>query len=432
MSLGELCNYWVEIEGVHGREILDSRGNPTVEVEVFLTDGSCGRAAVPSGASTGRREALELRDGDERFGGKGVRRAVENVNEVIALQVIGLPALDQERLDRKLIDLDGTENKSNLGANATLGVSLAAARAAAASLGVPLFKYLAGARPVGLPMPQLNVLNGGVHADNNLEIQEFMIVPLGATTFGEAMRMATEVFQTLKKILKERKLSASVGDEGGFAPSLESNKAALELIVEAIERSGWDPEKDLFLAIDAAASSFFAKGRYEFEGRKLTSSEMVEIYEGWVREFPIVSLEDGLAEEDWSGWRELTARLGKKIQIVGDDIFVTNPKLLRKGIEEGVANSILIKPNQIGTLTETLETMELAWRAGYTCVVSHRSGETEDTFIADLAVGTACGQLKSGSCSRSERIAKYNRHLRLEDEFHLPLKSTLWARSASA
>lgn len=430
--MGELCNYWVEIDGVHGREILDSRGNPTVEVEVFLTDGSWGRAAVPSGASTGRREALELRDGDERFGGKGVRRAVENVNEVIALQVIGLPALDQERLDRKLIDLDGTENKSNLGANATLGVSLAAARAAAASLGVPLFKYLAGARPVGLPMPQLNVLNGGVHADNNLEIQEFMIVPLGAATFGEAMRMAAEVFQTLKKILKERKLSASVGDEGGFAPSLESNKAALELIVEAIERSGWDPEKDLFLAIDAAASSFFAKGRYEFEGRKLTSSEMVEIYEGWVREFPIVSLEDGLAEEDWSGWRELTARLGKKIQIVGDDIFVTNPKLLRKGIEEGVANSILIKPNQIGTLTETLETMELAWRAGYTCVVSHRSGETEDTFIADLAVGTACGQLKSGSCSRSERIAKYNRLLRLEDEFQLPLKSTLWARSASA
>jgi enolase len=428
--LGELSNYWVEIDEVHGREILDSRGNPTIEVEVFLTDGSSGCAAIPSGASTGKHEALELRDGDERFGGKGVLRAVENVNEVIGPQVIGLPALDQERLDRKLIDLDGTENKSNLGANAILGVSLATARAAAASLGIPLFKYLAGSRPVGLPMPQLNVLNGGVHADNNLDIQEFMIVPLGAATFSEAMRMSAEVFQTLKQLLRERGFSTGVGDEGGFAPNLESNAAALKLLVEAIERSGWEPGRDLFLAVDAAASSFFAKGRYEFEGQRLRSRELIEIYEGWAEDFPIVSLEDGLAEEDWEGWAELTSRLGKRLQIVGDDIFVTNPKLLRKGIARGVANAILIKPNQIGTLTETLETMELAWRAGYACVVSHRSGETEDTFIADLAVGTACGQLKSGSCSRSERVAKYNRLLRLEEEFQLPLRSLLWARSA--
>ncbi|MCR4404371.1 MAG: phosphopyruvate hydratase [Candidatus Acetothermia bacterium] len=428
--MGELSNYWVEIDEVHGREILDSRGNPTIEVEVFLTDGSSGCAAIPSGASTGKHEALELRDGDERFGGKGVLRAVENVNEVIGPQVIGLPALDQERLDRKLIDLDGTENKSNLGANAILGVSLATARAAAASLGIPLFKYLAGSRPVGLPMPQLNVLNGGVHADNNLDIQEFMIVPLGAATFSEAMRMSAEVFQTLKQLLRERGFSTGVGDEGGFAPNLESNAAALKLLVEAIERSGWEPGRDLFLAVDAAASSFFAKGRYEFEGQRLRSRELIEIYEGWAEDFPIVSLEDGLAEEDWEGWAELTSRLGKRLQIVGDDIFVTNPKLLRKGIARGVANAILIKPNQIGTLTETLETMELAWRAGYACVVSHRSGETEDTFIADLAVGTACGQLKSGSCSRSERVAKYNRLLRLEEEFQLPLRSLLWARSA--
>lgn len=431
----EPYTFWPEIEiaDVHAREVLDSRGNPTVEVEVFLTDGSLGWAAVPSGASTGKHEALELRDGDERFGGKGVRKAVENVNELIAPKVVGLPAFDQERLDRKLIELDGTENKSRLGANAILGVSLAAARAASASLGLPLFRYLAGARPVSLPIPLLNVLNGGVHADNNLEIQEFMIVPLGAGTFAEAMRIGAEVFHTLKGLLKERGLSTAVGDEGGFAPELKNNRAALELLVEASERSGWRPGKDVYLAIDAAASSFFSSSneRYEFEGRKLSSGELIEIYEGWIKEFPIISLEDGLAEEDWEGWRELTSRLGEKVQLVGDDIFVTNPGRLQRGIEEGVANSILIKPNQIGTLTETLEAMELARKAGYTCIISHRSGETEDTFIADLAVGTAAGQIKAGSLSRSERIAKYNRLLRLE-EFGLPLKSSLspWARSA--
>jgi len=433
--LEEPYTFWPEIEiaDVHAREVLDSRGNPTVEVEVFLTDGSLGWAAVPSGASTGKHEALELRDGDERFGGKGVRKAVENVNELIAPKVVGLPAFDQERLDRKLIELDGTENKSRLGANAILGVSLAAARAASASLGLPLFRYLAGARPVSLPIPLLNVLNGGVHADNNLEIQEFMIVPLGAGTFAEAMRIGAEVFHTLKGLLKERGLSTAVGDEGGFAPELKNNRAALELLVEASERSGWRPGKDVYLAIDAAASSFFSGSneRYEFEGRKLSSGELIEIYEGWIKEFPIISLEDGLAEEDWEGWRELTSRLGEKVQLVGDDIFVTNPGRLQRGIEEGVANSILIKPNQIGTLTETLEAMELARKAGYTCIISHRSGETEDTFIADLAVGTAAGQIKAGSLSRSERIAKYNRLLRLE-EFGLPLKSSLspWARSA--
>lgn len=428
--MGAAYDFWTEIDEVHAREILDSRGNPTVEVDVFLTDGSFGRAAVPSGASTGKHEALELRDGDERFGGKGVRKAVANVNETIAPEIIGLPAIEQAEIDRRLIELDGTENKSYLGANAILGVSLAVARAAADSLGLPLFRYLAGVRPVGLPMPLLNILNGGVHADNNLEIQEFMIVPLGATTFAEAIRMAAEVFQALKKILKERGLATSVGDEGGFAPNLESNEAALRLLVEAITRSGWEPGKDVYLAIDAAASNFFSRGRYNFEGKRLKSQELIEIYEHWAEEFPLVSIEDGLAEEDWEGWALLTSRLGKRLQIVGDDIFVTNPKLLKRGIAEGVANSILIKPNQIGTLTETLETMELAWRAGYTCIVSHRSGETEDTFIADLAIGTACGQIKTGSVNRSERIAKYNRLIRLEEEFGLPLKSSLWARSA--
>lgn len=425
--MGAAYDFWTEIDEVHAREILDSRGNPTVEVDVFLSDGSFGRAAVPSGASTGKHEALELRDGDERFSGKGVQKAVANVNETIAPEIIGLPAVEQAEIDRRLIELDGTENKSYLGANAILGVSLAVARAAADSLGLPLFRYLAGVRPVGLPMPLLNILNGGVHADNNLEIQEFMIVPLGAPTFAEAMRMAAEVFQTLKKILKERGLATSVGDEGGFAPNLESNEAALRLLVEAIERSGWEPGKDVYLAIDAAASSFFSKGRYNFEGKRLKSQDLIEIYEHWAEEFPLVSIEDGLAEEDWEGWALLTSQLGKRLQIVGDDIFVTNPRLLKRGIAEGVANSILIKPNQIGTLTETLETMELAWRAGYTCIVSHRSGETEDTFIADLTVGTACGQIKTGSVSRSERIAKYNRLIRLEEEFGLPLKSSLQA-----
>ncbi|MFQ6033246.1 MAG: phosphopyruvate hydratase [Candidatus Bipolaricaulia bacterium] len=422
----------MEIDEVQAREILDSRGNPTVEVEVLLADGSCGRAAVPSGASTGRHEALELRDNDGRFGGKGVRKAVEKVNEAIAPELIGLSALWQEEIDRTMMELDGTENKSKLGANAILGVSLAVARAAAESLGMPLFRYLAGTQPAGLPMPMFNILNGGVHADNNLEVQEFMIVPLGAETFHEALRMAAEVFHLLKGVLKERGLSTGVGDEGGFAPDLKNNRAALELIMEAIAQSGYSPGEDLYIALDPAASSFFAEGAYEFEGRSLSSHELIDIYESWVEEFPIVSLEDGLAEEDWSGWRELTARLGGKLQLVGDDIFVTTPKLLERGIEEGVANSILIKPNQIGTLTETLETMALARRVGYTTVISHRSGETEDPFIADLAVGTASGQLKSGAPNRSERLAKYNQLLRIEEDFELPLRSTLWARSAGA
>ena len=425
-------NLGTEIDEVHAREILDSRGNPTVEVEVLLADGSFGRAAVPSGASTGKHEAWELRDGGEQFGGKGVRKAVENVNETIAPELLGLSALWQERIDRLLIELDGTENKSKLGANAILGVSLAVARAAADSLGLPLFKYIAGARPCTLPMPLFNILNGGIHADNNLEIQEFMIVPLGARSFSEALRMGAEAFHALKGILRERGLSTGVGDEGGFAPNLKENRAALELIVEAIEQSGWEPGKDIYLALDAAASSFFADGHYELEGRSLSSRELIDVYESWIEDFPIASLEDGLAEEDWSGWRELTGRLGGKVQLVGDDIFVTNAKLLQRGIAEGVANSILVKPNQIGTLTETLETMELARQAGYTTVISHRSGETEDPFIADLAVGTGGGQLKSGAPNRSERLAKYNQLLRIEDDFELPLRSTLWARSAGA
>jgi len=417
--------YWLEIEEVHAREILDSRGNPTVEVEVLLADGSWGRAAVPSGASTGKHEALELRDGGERYGGKGVLKAVENVNETIGPQLLGLPAIPQEAIDARLLELDGSENKSHLGANAILGVSLAVARAAADSLGLPLVRYRAGARPASRPMPMFNVLNGGVHADNNLDIQEFMIVPLGAESFGEAVRMGAEVFQALKALLKERGLATAVGDEGGFAPNLENNKEAFTFLMEAIERSGYRPGEEVALACDAAASSFYADGKYQFEGKQLSNHELIAIYESWVDEFPIVSIEDGLAEEDWEGWRELTERLGGKIQLVGDDIFVTNPKLLRRGIEEGVANAILIKPNQIGTLTETLRTIEMAHRAGYACIISHRSGETEDTFIADLAVGTAVGQIKSGSLSRSERVAKYNQLLRIEEEFGLPLESSL-------
>lgn len=427
-----LYGFGTEIDQLQAREILDSRGNPTVEVEVLLTDGSCGRAAVPSGASTGRHEALELRDNEERFAGQGVRKAVENVNEAIAPAIKGMSALWQERIDRLLIELDGTENKSKLGANAILGVSLATACAAAESLEIPLFKYIAGARPASLPMPLLNILNGGVHADNNLEVQEFMIVPLGAKTFHQALRMAAEVFHLLKKVLKERGFSTGVGDEGGFAPDLKNNRAALELIMEAIARSGREPGRDIYLAIDAAASSFLAEGAYKFEGQFLSSHELIDIYESWIEEFPIVSLEDGLAEDDWSGWRELTERLGKKTQLIGDDIFVTNPKLLQRGITEGIANSVLIKLNQIGTLTETLSAMELARGAGYTTVISHRSGETADPFIADLAVGTASGQLKSGAPNRSERLAKYNQLLRIEDQFELPLRSTLWARSAGA
>jgi len=411
----------MRIVRVWGREILDSRGNPTVEVEVTLDDGTKERASVPSGASTGAFEALELRDGDSRFQGKGVRKAVENVNEIIAPALVGLEAIWQEEIDKKLCELDGTPNKSHLGANAILGASLATAKAAAKSLKLPLFKYLAGAGSGSLPIPLLNILNGGAHADNNLDIQEFMIVPQGAASFKEAIRMSAEVFHTLKEILRRRSLGTTVGDEGGFAPKLHSNKEALELIIEAIEKSGYAPGKDTYLALDAAASQFF-KGSsltYSFEGEQLTAKELVGIYEEWTKDFPIISIEDGLAEEDWDGWKLLTARLGSKIQLVGDDIFVTNPERLRKGIEFGVANSILIKPNQIGTLTETLKTIELAKEAGYTVIISHRSGETEDTFIADLAVGTACGQLKAGSVCRGERVSKYNRLIRLEERFNL-------------
>ncbi len=416
----------IQIEDIMAREIIDSRGNPTIEVDVYLEDGSFGRAAIPSGASKGTREALELRDGDpKRFHGRGVQKAVKNVIDEIAPAVIGQDGLAQARLDRMLISLDGTENKSMLGANAILGVSLATARAAADSLGVPLFAYLAGIREPLLPRPQMNVLNGGEHADNNVDIQEFLLIPIGPDTIHEAIRACSEVFHTLKGILKERGLSTTVGDEGGFAPNLEENEEALKLLVEAIEKTGYRPGVDVAVAFDAAASSFFTDGKYRFtvagKVETLGADDLVSIYEKWVQEYPIVSIEDGLAERDDAGWQLITQRLGGKIQIVGDDNFVTNPKLLKRGIEMGIANSILIKLNQIGTVTETLETMDLAHSAGYTCVVSHRSGETEDTSIADLATGTACGQLKSGSISRSERVAKYNRLLRIEEEYELRL-----------
>ena len=421
----------IQIEDIAAREIIDSRGNPTIEVDVYLEDGSFGRAAIPSGASKGTREALELRDGDpKRFHGNGVQKAVKNVVDEIAPAVIGQDGLAQAKLDRLLISLDGTENKSRLGANAILGVSLATARAAADSLGLPLFGYIAGAREPVLPRPQMNVLNGGKHADNNVDIQEFLLIPIGPDTIHDAIRACSEVFHTLKGILKERGLSTAVGDEGGFAPNLDENEEALKLLVEAIEKTGYRPGVDVALAFDAAASSFFQDGKYRFtvagQVETLPAEDLVSIYEKWVQEYPIVSIEDGLAESDDAGWQLITQRLGKKIQIVGDDNFVTNPKLLKRGIDMGIANSILIKLNQIGTVTETLETMDLAHSAGYTCVVSHRSGETEDTSIADLATGTACGQLKSGSISRSERVAKYNRLLRIEEEYGLRLAD--WPR----
>jgi len=414
------------IEGIEARAIIDSRGNPTVEADVFLDDGAFGRAAVPSGASKGKYEALEMRDGEaERFHGRGVDRAVANITDAIEPALLGQDALDQVEIDRVLLELDGTENKSRLGANAILAVSLATAHAAADSLGIPLFRYIAGARRARLPRPMMNVLNGGEHADNNVDIQEFMLLPVGAPTFREAVRTCSEVFQTLKKILKESGLATAVGDEGGFAPDLDENRAALTLLVEAIEKSGYRPGGDVAIALDAAATSFFADGAYRFtiagEPQKLSSEELVSTYEAWVKDFPIVSIEDGVGEEDRGGWRLLTDRLGDRVQIVGDDVFVTNPVRLRDGIAEGIANSILIKLNQIGTVTETLETMEIAQFAGYTSVVSHRSGETEDTSIADLATGTGCGQIKSGSISRSERVAKYNRLLRIEEEHGLGL-----------
>ncbi len=404
----------VRIKKVFAREILDSRGNPTVEVDVILSNNVLGRAAVPSGASTGEHEALELRDGDKkRFKGKGVLKAVKNVNTIIAKHIENKEA-DFIKIDKALLELDGTENKSHLGANAILGVSLAIAKAQANTYRVPLYKYL-NRRANILPVPMMNVLNGGLHADNNLDIQEFMIVPFGFKTFRRAIQASAEVFHTLKAILKAKKLSTSVGDEGGFAPSLKKNEEAIRLIIQAIEKSNYSPTKEICIALDPAASSFFKKNKYYLEGRRVDSSYMVEFYARLVKKYPIFSIEDGLAEDDWEGWAYFTKRLGKKIQLVGDDIFVTNTKRLQRGIKEKVANSILIKVNQIGTLSETLQTIRFAFNNGYTAVISHRSGETEDITIAHLAVASCCGQIKTGSLSRSERIAKYNELLRIEE-----------------
>jgi len=405
------------IEQVVAREILDSRGQPTVEVDVELSSGARGRAAVPSGASTGAHEALELRDGGDRFGGKGVLTAVANVNGEIADAVTGMGADDQRDVDALLIELDGTDDKSRLGANAILGVSLAVARAAADDVDLPLFRYLGGVNASVLPVPMMNVLNGGAHADSNVDLQEFMIVPVGAASFSECLRWGSETYQALKKLLKERGLATALGDEGGFAPNLESNEAALHLLVEAIGRAGYTPGEEIALALDAASSEFYADGAYNLagEGKSYRPGDFVEYLAGLVDRYPIVSVEDGMAEDDWDGWRELTAALGGRVQLVGDDIFVTNPRRLQRGTDEGIANSILVKLNQIGTLTETLDTMAQAGRAGYTCVVSHRSGETEDAFIASLAVGTGAGQIKTGAPARSDRVAKYNELLRIEE-----------------
>ena len=405
------------ISQVYAREILDSRGNPTVEVEVYLESGIMGRAAVPSGASTGAYEAVELRDGDsDRYMGKGVLKAVENVNEIIAPEVVGMYAIDQIGIDKLLLELDGTENKEKLGANAILGVSLAVARAAAEELGLPLYQYIGGVNAKQLPVPMMNILNGGKHADNNVDIQEFMVMPVGAESFAHALRMGTEIFHNLKKVLNGKGLNTSVGDEGGFAPNLASNEEAIQVIMEAIEKAGYKAGEDVYLALDVAATELFNDGHYQFEGKALSSTQLVDFYESLVNKYPIISIEDGLSEDDWDGWKMLTDRLGQRIQIMGDDLFVTNVKKLTKGIETGTANSILIKVNQIGTLTETLDTVEMAKRAGYTCVISHRSGETEDSTIADIAVATNVGQIKTGAPSRTDRVAKYNQLLRIEGE----------------
>ena len=407
------------IVDVIAREILDSRGNPTIEADVLLESGVLGRAAVPSGASTGSREAIELRDGDKsRYGGKGVLQAVENVNTEIAEAILGLDVEEQHLIDQTLIDLDGTENKARLGANAILAVSLACARAAAEEAGLPLYRYLGGAGPMQLPVPMMNIVNGGAHADNNVDIQEFMIIPVGMKTFREALRCGAEVFHTLKKLLGKAGHPTSVGDEGGFAPNFKSNEEALKFIVEAIGAAGYTPGQDVVIGLDCAASEFYQDGRYVLgsEGLKLTSAEFVDYLAAWVDKYPIISIEDGMAENDWDGWALLTQRLGKSIQIVGDDLFVTNAKILREGIAKNIANSILIKVNQIGTLSETFEAIETAKRAGYTSVISHRSGETEDSFIADLAVASNALQIKTGSLSRADRIAKYNQLLRIEEE----------------
>ena len=406
------------IKIVLGREILDSRGNPTVEVEVTLADGSSGRAAVPSGASTGIFEAVEMRDGEKRYLGKGVLQAVGNVNNVIADEILGLEAQDQRNIDRTMLLLDGTENKANLGANAILGVSLAVAKAAASSLNQPLYRYLGGTAAHVLPVPMMNVLNGGEHADNNIDLQEFMIMPAGAASFSEALQWGVECYQTLKMVEQEKNLSTAVGDEGGFAPDLASNEAAVQLLVESIEKAGFIPGEEIAIALDPASSELFSEGQYVLSGEKrvLTPKEMAEYFQNLVSNYPIISIEDGMDEEDWDGWKELTERIGDKVQLVGDDLFVTNTRRLQMGIDRGTANSILIKVNQVGTLTETLETVDLAGRHGYTSDMSQRSGDTEDTTIAGLAVATNCGQIKTGAPSRSERVAKYNQLIRIEEE----------------
>jgi enolase len=408
------------IEQVWAREIMDSRGNPTIEAEVVLEDGTTGRAAVPSGASTGENEAVELRDGDQlRYMGKGVLQAVENVNEKIGRELEGLDALDQTLVDKTMLDLDGTANKSNLGANAILAVSLANARAAAAILEVPLYRYIGGANAKTLPVPMMNILNGGAHADNNVDFQEFMVMPVGAASFVEALRMGAEIFHNLKSVLKSRGYSTGVGDEGGFAPNLGSNEEAVETILEAIGKAGYEAGGNVMLALDPAASEFYKDGKYIFkksDKRELSTEEMADYWTNWCSKYPIISIEDGMAENDWDGWKRLTHSVGSRVQLVGDDLFVTNVKFLQRGIEEGAANSILIKVNQIGTLTETLDAIELARTNNMTAVISHRSGETEDTFIADLAVATNAGQIKTGSLCRSDRIAKYNQLLRIEED----------------
>lgn len=405
-----------EIIDVFAREILDSRGNPTLEVEVVLDSGAVGIAKVPSGASTGQNEALELRDGGKRYHGKGVLGAVKNIMEEIAPRLRGMESSMQTDIDKLLIDLDGTENKSRLGANAILGVSMAVARATAVEAGLPLYKYLGGANAKTLPVPMMNIINGGAHADNNLDIQEFMIMPVRFESFAEALRAGAEIFHTLKKILKKEGLNTAVGDEGGFAPNLKNNTEAISYIMKAIEESGYKPGEEVFIALDVAASELYDNGLYKFEGKTISSEELIGYYQQIIEKYPVLSIEDGLSEIDWSGWESLTERLGKKIQLVGDDIFVTNPSLISKGIKLGIANSVLIKLNQIGTVTETLDAIEITKKAGYTAVVSHRSGETEDTTIADLSVACNTGFIKTGSLSRSERIAKYNRLLRIEDE----------------
>lgn len=418
------------IAKVQARQILDSRGNPTLEVDVFTSNGAFGRAAVPSGASTGAHEAVELRDNDKKYYlGKGVLNAVNNVNAVLQEALIGQSVFEQAALDNYMRVLDGTENKAKLGANAILGASLAIARAAAAECGMPLYRYVGGVGAVTLPVPMMNILNGGSHADNKIDIQEFMVMPFGAETFSEGLRMGTEVFHTLKAVLKKKGHSTNVGDEGGFAPNLGSNKEAIEVVIEAIEKAGYKPGKDIWIALDAASTEFYKKGKYVFEstGDELTSAQMVDFWKDWTKKYPIISIEDGLAEDDWKGWKLLTDAIGDKVQIVGDDLFVTNTQRLAQGIEKGVANSILVKVNQIGTLTETIEAVNLATRNSYTSVMSHRSGETEDSTIADLAVALNTGQIKTGSASRSDRIAKYNQLLRIEEELgnsaHYPGKN---------